>query len=194
MNSVKSHFIAAEALFDGFLFGSSCLKIIEHNAGDRVRAQIADSAMETAIHTANCLYISPDRPGIKLTGTNTAINTSAIETSAPPISFMVNWVASTGDLPSSRCLFTFSITTIASSTTVATARTIANKVKRLIDMSKTGRVANVPIKDTGIAIRGTSVALGSPRNTNIIATTIIEVSIIVLTTSFIDSRINSVSS
>ena len=83
---------------------------------------------------------------------------------------------------------------MASSTTSVTARTRANKVKRFIDMPNTGRAANVPIKETGIAIQGTNEALQSPKNTNITRITIKDVIKIVSATSFIDSLMNKESS
>ena len=92
------------------------------------------------------------------------------------------------------CRRTFSITTIASSTTVATARIIANKVNRLIDIPSGGRAINVPSKDTGIVTQGIKVALQSPRNTKIIIITMIAVIKTVNSTSFIDSLTNFVPS
>ena len=61
-----------------------------HIAGDKVQAQIADNAIETVIHTANCLYITPVIPPINIIGTNTAIKTIAIATSDEPTSSIVN--------------------------------------------------------------------------------------------------------
>ena len=187
LKALKVDLIAAVKKFDGFLSGSSSLKRVEHIAGESDKAQTAESAIDAAIQTANCLYIKPVKPVIKVTGTNTAIRTRAIATNAPPTSCIVNCAASTGVLPSSRCLFTFSITTIASSTTTATANTIANSVSRFIDIPNIAIIKNVPIKDTGIVTQGTSVALQSPKNTKMIKITINEVNKIVCSTSVIDS-------
>ena len=96
---------------------------------------MAENAIDTAIHTANCLYIVPDKPLMKHIGTNTAMRTAAIATSEPPTSPIVIWVASNADLPSSICRFTFSITTIASSTTTATAKTKAIEANDSIRIS-----------------------------------------------------------
>ena len=85
------------------------------------------------------------------------------------------------------CLLTFSITTMASSTTTPTASTSANKDKRFIDMPKALSAKNVPISETGIVIQGTSVAKASPKNKNIITTTIKAVRNMVNSTSFMDS-------
>ena len=164
-------------------------KKCEHIAGDRESAQIAEIAIETAIQTANCLYITPVIPPINIIGTNTAIKTIAIAINEAPTSSIVNCVAIIADLPSSKCRFTFSITTIASSTTTPTASTNANKVNKFIDMPNACKAKNVPTKETGIVIQGTSVAIGSPRNKKIITTTIKAVKRIVNSTSFIDSWI-----
>ena len=120
-------------------------------------------------------------------GTNTAINTIAIATSDEPTSSIVSWVAITADFPSSICRFTFSITTMASSTTTPTASTSANNESRFILIPNAFRAANVPIKETGIVTHGTSVAIASPKNRKIITTTITPVKRIVNSTSFIDS-------
>ena len=85
------------------------------------------------------------------------------------------------------CRFTFSITTIASSTTTPTANTSANNDNKLIDIPKASRAKNVPTKDTGIVAQGTRVAIPSPKNKKIINTTIKPVKRIVNSTSFIDS-------
>ena len=152
-------------------------------------AHTAEIAIETATQTANCLYITPVIPPINKIGTNTAINTRAIATSAEPTSSIVNWVAIIADLPSSRCRLTFSITTIASSTTTPTARTSANNDSIFIDIFKAFNATKVPNSETGIVTQGTSVAIPSPRNKNIINTTIKPVRRIVNSTSFIDSWI-----
>ena len=98
------------------------------------------------------------------------------------------------DLPSLMWRLTFSITTMASSTTTPTASTSAKRDKRFIDMPKAFSAKNVPINDTGIVIQGTSVAIASPKKRKIIITTIIAVKKIVNSTSFIDSWIKSASS
>ena len=85
------------------------------------------------------------------------------------------------------CRLTFSITTIASSTTTPTASTNANKDNRLIVIPNAFNAKNVPINETGIVAQGTSVAIPSPKNKKMIITTINAVNKIVNSTSFIDS-------
>ena len=171
-----------------------CPKKCEHIAGDKERAQIADIAIDTAMQTANCLYITPVIPPIKAIGTKTAIKTIAIATKEDPTSCMVICVAITADFPSSICLLTFSITTMASSTTTATARTSANNVSILILIPSALSAINVPTSETGIVTQGTRVATASPRNKNMIKITINAVNNIVNSTSLIDSWIYSASS
>ncbi|OQA08412.1 MAG: hypothetical protein BWY67_01519 [Bacteroidetes bacterium ADurb.Bin397] len=77
-------------------------------------------------------------------------------------------VASFGGKPSSCIILsTFSITTIASSTSNPIASTMANMVSILIDMPANLKTAKVPSSTTGTAIVGISVARIFPRNTNI---------------------------
>src|SRR5258706_13868481 len=67
--------------------------------------------------TANSRNNLPTIPPINRIGMNTAISDVLIDSTVNPISFDPSIAASNGDIPSSRCLLMFSITTIASSTT-----------------------------------------------------------------------------
>ena len=64
----------------------------------------AGNYIEDAIQSANCLNICPVIPPINDTGTNTAIRTSDVATTAPKTSSIVISVASFGLLPSCICL------------------------------------------------------------------------------------------
>ena len=103
-------------------------------------------------------------PPMKQTGTNTAINTRDVATTAPNTSCIVTSVASFGDFPSCICLCVFSRTTIASSTTRPTAKTKPNKIKRFIDNPIAAINKNTPINETGIAQKGINAALAVPKN------------------------------
>ena len=81
----------------------------------------------------------------------------------------------------------FSITTIASSTTMPVARMMANSVSVLIEKPISLTNANAPMSDTGIVIVGMSVLRQLCRNTNITSTTRAIASTSVLRTSLIDS-------
>ena len=97
-------------------------------------------------------------PPIARIGMNTAIRDMLIEKTVKPISLAPCSVAAIGDMPSSIWREMFSITTIASSTTkpVEMVRAMSDRLSRL----KPNRymTAKVPIKETGTATLGMSVA------------------------------------
>ncbi len=66
---------------------------------------------------------------------------------------------------------TFSSTTMASSTTMPVASTIANKVSVLIEKPNAYRPAKDPMSEIGTAMKGMSVARQLCRNTNTTAST-----------------------
>ncbi len=107
-------------------------------------------------------------PARKLTGTNTAHNTSDMAIRAPlrlPIAFLV---ASYGERRSSFMMrSTFSTTTMASSTTMPMARISPSSVSMLSEKPKTSITPKVPISEMGTATIGMSVArqLWSERKT-----------------------------
>src|SRR5258707_12059659 len=106
-----------------------------HNAGDNVRALIADRNIETATVTANCLNSSPEMPGMNATGTNTESSTRVMAMIGAVISAIAFLVASAG--VSSGCSSitrsTFSTTTMASSTTMPIASTMASNETELAE-------------------------------------------------------------
>ena len=161
------------ALYQRASFCSPCCSSREHSAGLRVNAFSEENTTATQIVTANCRYISPVIPGSIATGTNTASSTSVVAIMAPPTSCMVTSAASLGVMVGSwrRWRSQFSITRMASSTTIPMARIRPNRVTVLIDMPIASNTANVAISDTGIATEGTSVARQLPRNTKVIAIT-----------------------
>ena len=61
---------------------SSDFSIIAHNAGQSVKAETHDRPTDEAIVTPNCVKNVPDVPPMKVTGMNTAINTTVHETTA----------------------------------------------------------------------------------------------------------------
>jgi hypothetical protein len=87
---------------------------------------------------------------------------------------------------------TFSITTMASSTTMPIASTSPNSVSTLIDMPKPYSPRNVPITLTGTASIGINVArqLCRKRNTTSVTSTIASTSVIV--TSLMEALTNGV--
>ncbi len=175
-------------------FGSCFLffNILTHSDGVKVSATNPEIVTDTTMVIANCLYISPLNPPIKATGTNTAPSTKIIAIKAPVTSLIAANAASFGVLPISICRSIFSITIIASSTTIPIARTSPKRVRRFILNPKTYIPANAPIIDTGTAISGIIVALQFCKNRYIINITKISASTNVLTTSFIEAEIKSV--
>ena len=128
-------------------------------------------------------------PPKNATGTKTAASTKAIATTGPCTSSIARSVASTTLSPSSMWCSTFSMTTMASSTTRPMASTMAKSVSVLMLKSSAMNAMNVPIKDTGTARSGISVARQLCRNTKMTSTTRRSASTKVCTTSVMDSRI-----
>jgi len=126
---------------------------------------------DTAMVSANGAYMRPVRPPMKATGTNTATMMADVPMIGPVTSRIACSVASRGDLPRSMCDITASTTTMASSTTMPIASTRPNIVSVLTVKPSAGKNANVPIRDTGMAISGISVARAFCRNTNTTNTT-----------------------
>ena len=101
---------------------------------------------------ANCLYIWPLIPPRNATGRNTAQRESTIATSALATWPMARSAATRGGTFSSAMIrSTFSMTTIASSTTMPIASTRANSVSRLIWKPSIRSPKKVPMIATGTA-------------------------------------------
>ena len=144
--------------------GSTRRSRIELNAGESVSALMLEISTATEIVIPNCRYISPVMPGRKQTRTNIASSTAVVAITGPVTSSIDRMAALFGSSPSSISRFTFSITTIASSTTMPIARIRPKSVIRLIEYPIASSTANVPISDTGIASVGTSVDRQSCKN------------------------------
>jgi len=102
--------------------------------------------------------------------------------------------ACSGERPAWRWRSTFSTTTMASSTTRPTASTTARRVSRFTVNPSSTMMKAVPIREIGIAITGMITERTEPRKRKITSTTIPRVSVIVLSTSWIASRMKSVES
>ena len=124
-----------------------------------------------AITSANWRYIWPEMPGRKAAGRNTDISTSVMPTIGPNSSRIAWIAASLGDRPRSMWRAAPSTTTIASSTTMPIASTIANSVIRLTVKPSAAMAANAPMIVTGTVVAGTSMARQSCRNTMITIST-----------------------
>src|SRR5712692_9250404 len=135
------------------------------SAGVSVSALNAEIEIENAMVSANCRNKIPVVPGNSATGTNTATSTNDVATTAPATSFMATDAALCGSMiQSTMCRSTFSITTIASSTTSPVASVIPNSVSVLIEKPNSFTNWNVPISETGMAIAGINVLRQSCKN------------------------------
>src|ERR1043166_2386838 len=99
--------------------------------GLSVAALIALSIAVAAMTSANCAYILPVSPGMNAAGMNTDISTSVMPMIGPNSSSIALIEASCGVSPRSMLCATPSTITIASSTTMPIASTIANSVDKL---------------------------------------------------------------
>ena len=170
--------------------GSWCVGLsrIAHRAGVSVSAITPDMLTAVATVTANCLYNWPASPPRNATGTNTASKTSSMAMIAVVTSDIDSNAAARGVRPRSAMRrSTFSSTTMASSTTIPVASTIANRVSVLMEKPNRNRPAKAPIRDTGTAMNGISAARQLCRNTNTTISTSAAASSSVWMTSLIDA-------
>lgn len=125
------------------------------SAGVSVSELMPLSTVLAAMVKANCLYNCPEIPLTSMVGINTASNTSTTPTMGPVISPIASVTACRAVYrPVSNRRVEFSTTTMASSTTIATANISPNNVKVLIEKPNNDMIANVPISETGIVIQG----------------------------------------
>ncbi len=139
--------------------------------GVKVRAtkeEIMTAPDTTILNSLNNLPVNPSK---KTIGKKTATRVMVVEIIANMISFDPSIPACTGDKPSSIRLYTFSVITMASSTTKPTDNTTANIERTLIEKSAKYMMKNVPISDTGIATIGIKVTRQSRKNKKIIRIT-----------------------
>ena len=131
--------------------------------GFSVAALMAERIAVAAITSANCAYILPVRPGMNAAGMNTDISTSVMPMIGPNSSSIALIEASCGVSPRSMWCATPSTITIASSTTMPMASTMANSVERLIVKPSAAIAANAPMIVTGTVVAGISIARQSCR-------------------------------
>ncbi len=157
----------------------------EHRAGLSDSALIAEISIDTDTATANWRNSCPLIPGMNATGTNTDSKTRVIAMIGPVIwaiaFFVASGIESSGSSSITRS--TFSMTTIASSTTMPIARTSANSETVFAEKPIPSMTANVPMIETGTATSGISVVRSLPRNRNTTRPTRMNASISVRMTS-----------
>jgi hypothetical protein len=154
--------------------------------GFKVAALIALMSAVAAITSANCAYMRPVSPGRKAAGRNTDISTSVMPMIGPNSWRMAALAASRPDMPFSMLWTAPSTTTMASSTTMPMASTIANRVEKLTVNPSAAMAAKAPMMVTGTVVAGISIARQSCRNTRTTMSTRIAASYSVLYTSWID--------
>ena len=166
---------------------------VAQSAGVRVSATSPEIVIAMTMVRANSLYIAPVIPEMNATGTKTAASDSTIATSAPATWRIALSAACRGGRPSSSMIrSTFSITTIASSTTMPIASTSPKRVRVLIVKPSICIPRKVPMMLTGTATIGITVARPLPRKMKTTSVTSSIASTSVFTTSFIDSVMNGV--
>ncbi|MBA7658415.1 hypothetical protein ES703_66366 [subsurface metagenome] len=142
-----------------------------HCVGFSVAALTADNSAVAAITSANCAYMRPVRPGRNADGRNTDISTSVIPMIGPNNASIALMAASCPFMPCSILCAAPSTTTMASSTTMPIASTIANSVERLTVKPRAAIAANAPMMVTGTVVAGTSMARQSCRKIRITTST-----------------------
>ena len=152
-----------------------------------------DNTTATAMVIANWRYMRPVMPPRNATGTNTAHSTSTMAINAPLTWRIARSAATAGDTRSAAMIrSTFSITTIASSTTMPIASTRPNSVSRLTVKPRTRMPKKAPMTETGTASTGMSVARQFCKNTNTTSVTSTSAANSVFTTSVIDAVMKGV--
>src|SRR5262249_2368661 len=137
---------------------------IAEREGVNVSALKAEIETENAMVRANCRNKIPVVPGKSATGTNTDTSTSEVATTAPATSFMATKAALCGSvMPSVMWRSTFSITTMASSTTRPVARVMPKSVRVLMENPKALTKMKVPTRETGMVMAGMKVLRQSCR-------------------------------
>ena len=129
-----------------------------HSAGDSVKALIIEKKTETDMVIANCWNSRAEIPPEKEMGIKTANNTRVVAIIGEVTLRIASAVASFADSPRSMPACEASTTTIASSTTKPTDSTRPKREMIFIVKPNIGNRVKVPMRDTGIAISGISVA------------------------------------
>ena len=170
-------------------FGASPGSKKAASAGDSVSALNAEIAIENAIVSENCLYRMPVVPGKEAyrhkhrdqhqRGRDHRAGHFGHRDGLRGVRI--------GPGPQLRWRCTFSMTTIASSTTSPVASVMPNSVSELMENPKSLMNAKVPISETGIVIAGMIVARQSCRNRKITMMTMTIASASVFSTSLIES-------
>ena len=126
-------------------------------------ATSAENATQAASVKPNSRNSRPRSPGKNEIGTKTEISVIVVAITAKPISRVPVIAATSDGSPSSVRRWTFSSTTIASSTTRPIASTSPSSVSTLIEYPSAYITVSAATIDTGIVTAGTSVVRRLPR-------------------------------
>ncbi len=143
---------------------SEVFRICEQRAGASVTASMYDRATATQRATPNWRKNRPTTPRMKTTGTKIAMTAAVAASAANVIWAVPSRAARTRSFPPSACRKMFSITMIASSTTMPTASARASSVNVFRVKPRKKITATVPRSDIGIARTTFSVEERDPRN------------------------------
>ena len=162
--------------------------------GESVSATMPETITAPASVKANSRNSEPVRPPWIATGVYTAARVIVMAMIGPTSSRAASMAAWKGLLPSCRWRSTFSTITIASSTTRPTESTMASRVSRLMVKPAACMMKTAPMSEIGIATTGMITDRTEPRKRKITTITISRVSVRVLSTSPMESRMYTVES
>ena len=147
--------------------------------------------MAAASVMPNSRKMRPVCPSMKEMGKNTDISVMVVAITAKAISRAPTAEASSGFSPSSIRRWIFSTSTIASSTTMPMASTMASNVSVLTEKPKAQSTMKVGTTENGIAATATSVERQSRKKTRITSTTSRMPSTSVLSTPSMEARMKT---
>ncbi len=177
------------------LSGSACaLRKRLHSAGVSVSETIIDTTIAATRVMVNSRKNAPTMPLANSSGMNTATSEAVMETMVKPISRAPVSAACMRGMPSSRWRMTFSITTIASSTTNPIAITSASRLRLFRVKPNTYITSAAPASDNGTVTAAIRVGASRRRNSAMVRITIARLISRVICTSCSDERMVGVRS
>jgi hypothetical protein len=151
--------------------------------GESVRATKPLIRMVAARVKANSRNSWPISPLTSPTGAKTEARVMVVAITAKPTSSLPRKVAAIGSMPPSTRRWTFSTSTMASSTTSPTARIIASRLKMLMLKPNIFITRKAPISETGMVSSAITLVRSEPRKTTTTASTSSTATITALNTS-----------
>ncbi len=155
--------------------------------GESVRATTPEMNTAPASVNANSRNSAPVSPPWMPMGTYTAASVMVMAMTGPTSSRAPSSAAWYGVRPSRMWRSTFSTTTMASSTTRPTDRTMASRVSRFRVKPKACIKNTPPMRETGMATTGTRAERNDPKNKKMTRMTMTIVSVSVFATSWMAS-------